>query len=277
MAGESRIQISEVLLSQSYLRLSSRKYFGCPRRAASGHQCEFTRMLPSVAQEGSLHASVPHSSGQSTTLLKESDPHELPPLTSTPVKRVLPSMDRDVGDETLTLSPSQKRAKIVDAALKGQDSIAIESNLSSSQKRTKIIEEALAASSHHACMKSIAPGFSLPSPNPSDDLPFADVNQSEHRAGNAGAPLTQRTNSSQTILPSDDGDSNFVSQPSGFSNFEGKVQWIPQTPKRSNNNLSANTLINGSSSPSSSDKHEVSDILNGHKWVACMSNLIYKH
>jgi len=273
VAGESRIQISEYLLSQSYL--ASRKYFGCPRRAASGHQCEFTRMLPNVAQEGSLHASGPHLSGQLTTLLKESDPHELPPSTSTTVKRMLPSMDRDVDDETLSLSPSQKRTKIIDVALKAQDSIAIESNLSSSQKRTKIMEEALAASSHHACMKSISPGFSLPSPNPSDHLPFADLNQSENRAGNTGAPLTQRANSSQTIIPpSDDGD---VSQLSGFSIFEGKALWIPQTPKRSNNNLSANTLINGSSSPSSSDKHDVSDILNGHNWVACKSNLICKH
>lgn len=216
---------------------------GCPRRVASG-QCEFTRMLPDNAREGT---SRPITQSQN-----EIDPNVTAQSTAksgpaNPIKR--PAVE----DEDEELSPSQKRAKIIEAVLRE----SLQDTLSASQQRTTPIDEVLSASNSHTHSENNAHPTALPNPSPMHSGDDSNTNtsyrtDSKYQEVRAEGIASQHVISSE-LVDSKIGSSSLEGAPSSRA-VDADKTWLLHTPKRTEFGRSA-SMTSVLSSPEPSPVH----------------------
>ncbi len=234
-------------------------------------------MLPSSARESGLPTPTPSLSNLNRT--NQTEP--FPPLTQTQgkAKRDFSAMK---GGDIASMTSSQKRTRVIEAALTASQSESTKLELAPcpSQRRTQIIQDVLATfalSQSKVEGPKLGPAFSAPLPrSPPDDLSLAEPanfkeltcqgNDQDVRTVPEGEVLSSQQVSPQIINTSkiDNYSSAYSDQQSGVPSTLVK-SWVPQTPKRTEQDPLPSMFNTGLTSPSpspiqnSKGKQKVSD------------------
>ena len=213
-------------------------------------------MLPSGPRGSSLPTPTPSLSNLNRTNQTGSPP----PSTQTQgnPKRGFSALESEI---VASQTSSQKRTKVIEAALAPQKSTKLELAPSPSQRRTKIIQNVLAEfalSQSHSQGPRLEPAFYTPLSTLTDDLALADSEvadlkelRQDVRTGSEAAVLSSQQGPPQVISTSKISDCSSAydgDQKSGVPNIAG-VPWVPQTPKRTEQDPS---VFTGLTSPSPS-------------------------